>query len=109
MPHNAASVARAGKWPDASEADRAPSIHRSGGHMAKRIILIVLGSFVLLIGLAVAVGGGALLVVFGTDGKASSDSNQIATSQLALVASVNDIQDTHGFATVVGRPTLQLT
>jgi hypothetical protein len=77
--------------------------------MAKRVILIVLGAVVLLLGAAVAVGGGALMIVFGSDGKASSGANDISTTQVALVASVDDINGTHGFATTVGRPTLQLS
>jgi hypothetical protein len=74
--------------------------------MAKRIILIVIGALLILVGVGSALGGGALIALFGTDGKASSATDRIGTSQVALVAAIDDIKDTHGFATVVGRPTL---
>src|SRR5690348_11869176 len=77
--------------------------------MAKRVILIVIGALLMLIGVGSALGGGALIALFGTDGKASSSTDQVGTSHVALVAAIDDIKDTRGFATVVGRPTLELT
>jgi hypothetical protein len=77
--------------------------------MAKRVIIIVLGSILLLGGAAVAVGGAALMIVFGSDSKAASGQHRVTTQRVALVASINDIKDTDGYASTVGRATLRLT
>jgi hypothetical protein len=76
--------------------------------MGKRVILIVLGALILLIGAAAAVGGAALVIVFGPDGTASSGSNHVTSSRVALVAAIDDIKGAKGFASAVGRIQLQL-
>jgi hypothetical protein len=76
--------------------------------MAKRVIIIVLGSILLLGGAAVAVGGSALMIVFGSDSTAASGQHRVTSQRVALVAAIDDIQDTNGFASAVGRATLQL-
>lgn len=77
--------------------------------MARRVIVIVLGTVVFLAGAAVAVGGAALMIVFGSDSTAASGQHRVASPRVALVAAMNDIQDTNGFASVVDQPTLRLT
>ena len=77
--------------------------------MAKRVISIVLGSILLLGGGAVAVGGAALMIVFGSDSTAASGQHRVTSQRVALVSAIDDIQDTHGYASVVGHPTLRLS
>lgn len=77
--------------------------------MGKRIVVLVLGIVVALIGVGAAAGGGALMAVFGTDGTISSGQESFSTQKIALVASIDDIQDTKGIATVVGQPSVRLS
>jgi hypothetical protein len=74
--------------------------------MGKRVVLIVCGAVLFVISAAVAVGGGALMAFFGSDSTAASGPERVGTDGVALVAAMNDIQDTDGLATVVGRATL---
>lgn len=76
--------------------------------MGRRVTMIVLGALLALVAGSVAVGGAALMAVFGTDSTASSGTHRIASQHTALIARFDDIQDTNGFATVVGQPTLRL-
>jgi hypothetical protein len=76
--------------------------------MGKRVAVLIVGVIVLLGGAALAVAGGALMVAFGSDNTLATDHARVATSTTALVASIDDIQDTKGFASVVGRPTIRL-
>jgi hypothetical protein len=75
--------------------------------MGKRVILIVLGVIVLLIGAAAIAGGAGLMIVFGPDGRASSGTHHVTSNRVALVAPLNDIKGTNGFARVVGRVRVQ--
>lgn len=77
--------------------------------MAKRMFVMVLGVVLFLIGASAALGGGALMVIFGADSTITSGQEPVPTQQSALVVSMNDIKDTNGFATVAGRPTLRLS
>ena len=77
--------------------------------MAKRMFVMVLGVVLFLIGASAALGGGALMVIFGADSTITSGHEPLSTQKTALVVSMNDIKDTNGFATVVGRPTLRLS
>jgi hypothetical protein len=77
--------------------------------MGKRLAVLIVGALVLLGGAALAVGGGALMVVFGSDNTLASEPEQVATPTTALVASIDDIQDTKGVASVVGQPKIKLS
>ncbi|MGH8859969.1 MAG: hypothetical protein ACRDVG_01835 [Jatrophihabitantaceae bacterium] len=77
--------------------------------MGKRVVVLVLGVIVLLVGAIAAVGGGALMVAFGTDSTLASGQQPLSTQKVALVASMDDIKDTNGVAAVIGRPTLRLS
>jgi hypothetical protein len=73
------------------------------------MFVMVFGIILFLIGASAALGGGALTVIFGADSTITSGHESLATQKTALVVSMNDIKDTNGFATVVGRPTLKVT
>jgi hypothetical protein len=76
--------------------------------MVKRVLVIILGALLLLGGIALAVAGGALMFLFGSDDTLSTGQQSLATPTTALVASIDDIQDTKSFADAVGLPTLRL-
>lgn len=76
--------------------------------MVKRMLVMVLGIILFLVGAGAAVAGGALMLVFGSDSTLSSGQEPLSTQKSALVASMNDIQDTNGIAAAVGQPTLRL-
>lgn len=77
--------------------------------MAKRMLVMVLGIILFLVGASAAVAGGALMLVFGSDSTISSGQEPLTTTTTALVASMNDIKDTNGVASTVGEPTLRLS
>ncbi|MDT4923018.1 MAG: hypothetical protein QOG01_731 [Pseudonocardiales bacterium] len=77
--------------------------------MVKRTIIMIVGILLFIVGASAAVGGGALTVIFGSDGTLTSASEPLSTSRSALVATMDDIEGTSGFASVVGRPTLKMS
>jgi hypothetical protein len=77
--------------------------------MGRRIVVIVVGAIVALVGLGLALGGGALMAVFGPDGTASTGHQTFSTERVALVASIDDIQDTKGIATAVGTASVRVS
>ena len=77
--------------------------------MGKRMLVMILGIILFLVGASAAVAGGALMIVFGTDSTLASGPEGLSTQKTALVASMNDIKDTNGVASVVGQPTLRLS
>ena len=77
--------------------------------MAKRVILIVIGVILFVLGALGAAGGGALIAIFGSDSTLTSDGDRVSTPTSALVAAMDDIQDTNGFAAAAGDPTLRVS
>lgn len=75
--------------------------------MAKRVILIVIGVILFALGAVGAVGGGALMAIFGSDSTLTSDGDRVTTPTNALVVAMDDIKDTNGIASAVGDPTLR--
>jgi hypothetical protein len=73
-----------------------------------RILGLVAGVAVALIGLAAVAGGVFLLGVFGSDGTAASGKHRFASAGTALVASIDDIDDVKSAADVIGEPRLEL-
>ena len=76
---------------------------------APKIALIVVSGILALIGLGLALSGGAILAVFGSDGTVSSDYHQLDTRSTALVSSVADIEGMDELADVLGEPELRLS
>jgi hypothetical protein len=64
--------------------------------MAKRVVLFVLGGVLLVIGALAAIGGGALMALFGSDDTLQSGMQQVSTPTRALVSPASAIHDTSG-------------
>jgi len=77
--------------------------------MAKRVVLIVLGGVLVAIGVLAAIGGGALMVLFGSNNTLSSGVQQVSTPTRALVSPAGSIQGTSGAQTVLGNVRLRFT
>ena len=77
--------------------------------MTKRIALFVVGGVLLLIGVLAAVGGGALMALFGSNDTVSSGLQQVSTPTRALVSPASSIHDTSGVQTVFGNVRLHIT
>lgn len=74
-----------------------------------KIVAIVVGGLLALIGLGLALGGGAILAIFGSDGTFESGSQSLSTPTTALVSSVANIDGTGEVADVVGNPEVRLS
>jgi len=77
--------------------------------VAKRVVLIVLGSVVAAIGVLAAIGGGALMALFGSNNTLSSGVQHVSTPTRALVSPAGSIQGTSGAQTVLGNVRLRFT
>src|SRR5215831_4904353 len=77
--------------------------------MARRVVLIVLGALLLVIGALAAIGGGALMALFGSSNTLSSGVQQVSTPTRALVSPAGSIQGASGAQTVLGSVRLRLT
>jgi hypothetical protein len=72
-------------------------------------VLIVLGSVLAAIGMLAAIGGGALMALFGSADTLSSGMQHVSTSTRALVSPAGSIQGTSGAQTVLGSVRLRIT
>jgi hypothetical protein len=72
-------------------------------------VLIVLGAVVAAIGVLAAIGGGALMALFGSDNTLSSGVQHVSTPTRALVSPAGSIQGTSGAQTVLGSVRLRFT
>ena len=61
--------------------------------MARKIVPIVLGGVLLVIGALVAIAGGALMALFGSHDTLNSGVHQVSTSTRALVSATGSIQE----------------
>ena len=77
--------------------------------MAKRVVLIVLGSVLAAIGVLAAIAGGALVALFGSADTLSSGVQHVSTPTRALVSPAGSIQGTSGAQTVLGSVRLRIT
>ena len=77
--------------------------------MARKIVPIVLGGVLLVIGVLVAIAGGALMALFGSHDTLNSGMHQISTPTRALVSPTGSIQGASGAQTVVGNVRLRIT
>ena len=76
--------------------------------MANRKLPILVGSVVAVVGAVVAVGGGALLAVVGSDSEFTTGREHVTTATTALVTPIDDINGINGFTSLLGRPELRL-
>ncbi|MBO0814632.1 MAG: hypothetical protein J2P30_05705 [Actinobacteria bacterium] len=77
--------------------------------MAKRIVLIVLGSVLAAIGVLAAIAGGALMALFGSNNTLSSGVQHVSTPTRALVSPAGSIQGASGAQTALGNVRLRIT
>ena len=77
--------------------------------MARRVVLFVLGGLLLVIGVLAAIGGGALMALFGSNNTLSSGVQQVSTPTRALVSEAGSIQGASGAQTAVGSARLRIT
>jgi hypothetical protein len=83
----------------------APPIRPAG---PGRVLAIVAAVFLLLIGLSLAVGGAAVMAVFGTDGEISSGRQPVVSPTAAVVTDIAAIRDTSEVADALGTPVARL-
>jgi hypothetical protein len=74
-----------------------------------RTLAIVAAVFLVLIGLSLAVGGAAVMAVFGTDGEITSSQHPVVTPTAAVVTDIAAIRDTSDVADALGTPVARLT
>ena len=77
--------------------------------MVRKVVLIVLGALLLVIGALAAIGGGALMALFGSNNTLSSGVQNVSTPTRALVSQAGLIQGASGAQTVVGSVRLRIT
>jgi hypothetical protein len=71
-------------------------------HPRRSRLALWLGAIAALVGLILAIGGAAVLIVGGSDGKLTSDRSSLSTPTSALVSETASIDDTAGAADVLG-------
>jgi hypothetical protein len=77
--------------------------------MTKRVVLFVLGGVLLVIGALAAIGGGALMALFGSNDTLDSGVQHVSTPTRALISPASSIHDTSGVQTVFGSVRLRIT
>src|SRR5215471_7056355 len=77
--------------------------------MTKRVVLFVFGGVLLVIGALVAIAGGALMALFGSNNTLSSGVQHVSTPTRALVSSAGSIQGASGAQTTFGNVRLRIT
>jgi hypothetical protein len=74
----------------------------------RRTVQIVLGSLLAIFGALIAIGGGGLLAIFGSDGTLESGPEQISTPTSALVSSIARIDGANEVPDVIGKPSIRV-
>jgi hypothetical protein len=77
--------------------------------MTKRIVLIVLGAVLLVIGALAAIAGGVVMALFGSNNTLSSGVQHVTTPTRALVSPAASIEGASGAQTVLGSVRLRFT
>ncbi len=87
-----------------TSAPPAPPPRRSGA----RRVAVWLGGVVAFFGVLLAIAGGGILVLFGTDGVASTGRHDLSTPTSALISGTASI-DTAGFVNSLGRARIRIS
>lgn len=74
-----------------------------------QIVAMWIGGFVALIGVLIAIGGGAAWAVFGSDGVLSTGRGALTTPTTALMSGTATINDTAGASDVLGDTSVQIS
>jgi hypothetical protein len=77
--------------------------------VTKRIVCIVLGSLLIVVGALTAIVGTALLVLFRGSDTLSSGTEHATTQTVALVVRLDDVQGASGPADAVGTPSITVS
>ena len=77
--------------------------------MTKRIVFIVLGTLLIVLGALTAIAGTALLVLFRGSDTLSSGTEHAATQTVALVTRLDDVQGASGPGDTAGTPSITLS
>src|SRR6201986_4548911 len=77
--------------------------------MTRRVVLIVLGGVLLALGALTAIGGGALMALFGSSNTLNSGVRQVLTPTRALVSPVAALQKSTGIQNGFGTVRLHIT
>src|SRR5262245_20261725 len=80
-----------------------------GALMAKKVVLIVLGTVALVDGLAAVTGGGLLAAIVGSDDTVHSGAHQMGTPTTALVSPTERVSRANPLRTGIGAVTVILT
>jgi hypothetical protein len=72
------------------------------------VLAIVASVFLMVIGAALALGGTALVAVFGSDGEIRSATQPVVTPTAAVVTDLATIRDTSAVAEAVGTPVVRI-
>jgi hypothetical protein len=76
--------------------------------MATRTTKLVVGAALALTGGLVAIGGGVLMAVVGSDSAFTTGRESISTTTHALVGKVDDIEGMNDFSDLLGRPSIRI-
>ncbi|QRP49278.1 hypothetical protein [Amycolatopsis sp. FDAARGOS 1241] len=71
-----------------------------------RVVVIVLSVVVLVVGVCLAVGGGVLLLIFGTNGQLRSGQHAVSTPTVALVTDTAQVADSTSLTRALGAPSV---
>lgn len=82
----------------------APPAPPVGSPRKDRTVPVIIGAALATIGSVIALGGGGVLAIAGTDGTLNSGTEEISTPTSALVSEVATIDYTEGVSTLVGNP-----
>ena len=77
--------------------------------MTRRVVLIALSILLMTVGALTAIGGGAVMAVFGTSDTLDSGVQHVSTPTSALTSPVAAIQDASGVQAVLGSIRLRVT
>jgi hypothetical protein len=75
----------------------------------RKLVRLLPGGTLAVLGTLVAVGGGGVLAAFGTDGRLNSGPHLVSTPAAAIVSPVANINNTSGVATIAGQPTVRIS
>ncbi|MFI5614323.1 hypothetical protein [Amycolatopsis sp. NPDC051903] len=71
-----------------------------------RVAVIVLSIVVLVVGVCLAIGGGVLLLIFGTNGQLRSGQHAVSTPTVALVTDTAQVTDSTSLTRFLGAPSV---
>jgi hypothetical protein len=77
--------------------------------MTRRVVLSVFAVVLLVAGLCLAIAGGAIMAITGSDDRIGTGTHRLSTASSALVTQIADISGTGGTVRTLGQPDLRLS